>query len=90
MSETPRQPSPKWTANLRAHIVAFRQELLRVCPELETLERANLPGDLLPVEVLGVLRTLPNGAGLERVHEALAAYRRARGRERLAGDPGPR
>ena len=80
MSDTPREPSPKWTANLRTHIVAFRQELLRVCPELETLDRANLPGDLLPVEVLGVLRTLPNGAGLERVHESLDAYRKSRRR----------
>lgn len=78
MSDTPRQPSPKWTANLRTHIVAYRQELLRVCPEIESMERANLPADLLPVEVLGVLRTLPNGAGLERLQEALLSYRKSR------------
>ncbi len=77
MPETPRSPSPKWTANLRTHIAAYRQELLRVCPEVAEMERADLPIDVLPVEMLGVLRTLPNGAGLERLKQALDVYRNA-------------
>lgn len=83
MPQAPRHPSPQWTANLRTHVAAYRQELVRVCPEVLELDRAELPNDLLPVEVLGVLRTLPDGSGLERLHTALAAYRetRKRGRE---------
>ena len=80
MTDGARTPSPKWTANLRTHIAAYRQELLRVCPEVAELERAQLPNDVLPVEVLGVLRTLPNGAGLARLHQALETYRMARQR----------
>lgn len=80
MSPLPRRPSPKWISNLHDHITKYRAELLRVCPELAEVERIDIPDDVLPVEVLGILRTLPNGAGFERVHEAIAAYRAARGR----------
>lgn len=82
MPDAPRHPSPQWTANLRTHIAAYRHELLRVCPEVAELDRAELPSDLLPVEVLGVMRTLPDGSGLERLHQALATYRNTRRRGR--------
>jgi hypothetical protein len=80
MSGIPRRPSPKWISNLQNHIIEYRTELVRVCPEVEELERADIPDDLMPVEILGVLRTLPNAAGLERLHGALAAYRTSRKR----------
>lgn len=80
MTSQPRRPSPKWVSNLHSHITAYRQELLRVCPEAADVERVEIPDDMLPQEVLGILRTLPNGAGLERLYGDIAAYRAARNR----------
>jgi hypothetical protein len=70
---------------MHSHITAYRQELLRVCPEAAEAERIDLPDDILPVEILGVLRTLPNGSGLERLYQALAEHRARKQRRDSTG-----
>ena len=78
MTELPQSnPSPEWVADLRAVFEVYHGELLRVCPELAEADGVGGPLDLLPSEVLAVLRTLSDGAGMPALDRALQAYRAA-------------
>jgi hypothetical protein len=70
-------PSPEWVADLHAIFEAYHGELLRVCPELAEADGVGGPNDLLPSEVLAVLRALPDGAGIPALDRALETYRAA-------------
>lgn len=73
-----RQPSSNWVADLHRVFPDLQRELLRVSPDLANADGVGGPTDLLPSEVLAILRALPDGAGMSHVDHAVAAYRRAR------------
>jgi hypothetical protein len=78
MAELPQgKPSPEWIADLHAVSEALFREVLRVCPELAEADGIGGPHDLLPSEMLAALRTLPDGAGIPALDQALQAYRAA-------------
>ena len=64
-------PSPEWVADLHAVFTVYHGELLRVCPELAEADGVGGPLDLLPSDLLAVLRTLPDGAGIPALDRAL-------------------
>jgi hypothetical protein len=68
-------PSAAWVADLHAIFPEYQRELLRVCPELANADGVGGATDVLPSDVLVLLRRLPDGAGTERVSQAVDAFR---------------